>query len=319
VRRTGHRAEFGTTDRERAETHLAAAYGVNLKIRDHHGAYRFRHVRAGPGPFYLDTVDHTATTEYLCSPFAGLTAVRIHRGVRTDVGLDERIGPGDLSVNTHTEEPFRVRQEALLASFTTISPGFAAAVAANRPDDELPPLRFTSMRPVDPAAVRRWVQTVTYVTDSLQTVSEFITQPLLAGSLARLLAATMLSTFPNTWISEPDPHDRTDATPTAVSRAIAFIETNADLDISVADIARAARVTVRALRLAFRRHLNTTPTAYLRRVRLEHAHEQLMAAHPSDDTTTAQVAARWGYADPRRFATAYHEIYGQPPDRILRD
>jgi hypothetical protein len=32
----------------------------------------------------------------------------------------------------------------------------------------------------------------------------------------------------------------------------------------VADIAAAARVTTRAVQLAFRRHLDTTPTDYLR-------------------------------------------------------
>ncbi|MFI6180577.1 hypothetical protein ACIA8R_33925 [Nonomuraea sp. NPDC051191] len=44
-------------------------------------------------------------------------------------------------------------------------------------------------------------------------------------------------------------------------RAIAYLEAQPDQDITVADIAAAAHVTVRAVQLAFRRHLDTTPLA----------------------------------------------------------
>jgi transcriptional regulator GlxA family with amidase domain len=143
-------------------------------------------------------------------------------------------------------------------------------------------------------------------------------QPLLSSAATRLLAATLLTCFPNTWVSEPHQYDGTDATATTLTRAIAFIDNNADADISIVDIARAAYVTVRAVQLAFRRHLGTTPTAYLRRVRLERAHEQLRAASPTDGTTITQVAARWGFADPSRFTALYRSVYGQLPSHTLR-
>ncbi|WP_211269144.1 helix-turn-helix transcriptional regulator [Saccharothrix syringae] len=54
------------------------------------------------------------------------------------------------------------------------------------------------------------------------------------------------------------------AQPDTLRRAIAFIESNAHRDISVADIAAAGFVTVRAVQPAFRRHLGTTPMAHLR-------------------------------------------------------
>jgi transcriptional regulator GlxA family with amidase domain len=43
-----------------------------------------------------------------------------------------------------------------------------------------------------------------------------------------------------------------------------FVDDNAHRDISITDIASAVHVTIRAAQLAFRRHLSTTPTAYLR-------------------------------------------------------
>jgi AraC-like DNA-binding protein len=192
-----------------------------------------------------------------------------------------------------------------------------AEVARNRPDDDLGPLRFPSLRPAGAVAARQWRQTVEYLTQNLRVNPDAMSQPLLNGATTRLLAATLHTTFPNTWLTEPHYLDRVDATPTTVSRAIAFIDANADLDISAADIARAAHVTVRAVQLAFRRHLNSTPMAYLRQVRLERAHEQLRAATPADGTTVTDIAARWGYANPSRFTAHYRRVYGQPPSHTL--
>jgi AraC-like DNA-binding protein len=103
-----------------------------------------------------------------------------------------------------------------------------------------------------------------------------------------------------------------------VQRAVSFIEANADIDITIADIARAAGVTARAVQLAFRRHLDITPAGYLRWVRLDRAHRQLQAADPDHDSVTA-VAYRWGFSSPSRFATYYRQAYGVPPSRTLRN
>jgi transcriptional regulator GlxA family with amidase domain len=112
--------------------------------------------------------------------------------------------------------------------------------------------------------------------------------------------------------------DRRDARPATVQRAVSFIEANADIDITIADIARAAGVTARAVQLAFRRHLDITPAGYLRRVRLDQAHRQLQATDPDHDSVTA-VAYRWGFGSPSRFATYYRRAYGVPPSQTLRN
>jgi transcriptional regulator GlxA family with amidase domain len=56
--------------------------------------------------------------------------------------------------------------------------------------------------------------------------------------------------------------------------------------------------------------------AHLRRVRLERVHADLLAADP-DRTTVGAVAARWGFADPGRFARQYREVYGRAPSATL--
>ena len=66
-----------------------------------------------------------------------------------------------------------------------------------------------------------------------------------------------------------------------------------------------------------RRHLDTTPYGYLRRVRLERAHRDLQAGSPAD-TSVAAVAGRWGFADLGRFAAQYRTAFGRLPSQTLR-
>ncbi|MFB9895286.1 helix-turn-helix domain-containing protein [Planobispora takensis] len=50
-------------------------------------------------------------------------------------------------------------------------------------------------------------------------------------------------------------------------------------------MARAVGTSPRAVQYAFRRHLGTTPTGYLRRARPERAHRDLQAAGPATGRT----------------------------------
>ncbi len=101
-------------------------------------------------------------------------------------------------------------------------------------------------------------------------------------------------------------------------RAITFIHENADHDITLSDIAAAVNVTPRSVQYTFRRHLDTTPLEYLRRVRLCRAHRDLCPADPSVDTVMA-IADRWGFAHAGRFSRLYTQTFGQPPSRTLRE
>jgi len=113
------------------------------------------------------------------------------------------------------------------------------------------------------------------------------------------------------------PGDRSRAVTGTVGRAVAFIEERAGDDIGVTDIAGAAFVTVRAVQLAFRRYLGTTPLGYLRWVRLERAHQQLLSADP-DRTTVTAVAADWHFTNASRFSAYYRAAYGVSPAQTLR-
>jgi AraC-like DNA-binding protein len=176
------------------------------------------------------------------------------------------------------------------------------------------PLRFLSLHPASPAAQAQWSAATRYV-GGLLANPDALLSPLVVTSAARLLAASVLTVFPNTAL-ESAPRDGHGASSATVRRATAFIDERAGQDITVPGIAAAACVTVRSLQLAFRRELDTTPTAYLRTVRLARAHRELLDTDPGRDTVTA-VAYRWGFSSASRFSAFYRETYGVSPKQTL--
>ncbi|WP_189329967.1 helix-turn-helix transcriptional regulator [Actinoplanes ianthinogenes] len=224
-------------------------------------------------------------------------------------------GPGDVLVAMPPDRDWRSTLDGLDMELAYLDPALLAQVADGPPRSG-PALRFTDCRPVPPAAARRWTDTHDYVT---RTVADLPpdTVPLLTGSLARLLAATALTVFPNNVLTDPTIEDRHDAHPATLRRAVAFIDDNCHRDLSAADIAAACHVTIRTVQLAFRRHLDTTPMAYLRRVRLAAAHQDLRNAQPGT-TTVSAIAATRGFHDHSRFAATYRAAYGVTPSHTLR-
>jgi AraC-like DNA-binding protein len=191
-----------------------------------------------------------------------------------------------------------------------------AGVASGRAGQQQALVRFSSFRPVDYAAARLWKDTIEYVKNCVLARDDTAT-PLVLGHCSRLLAAVTIATFPNTMVPEPASYDRADSGPALLRRAIAYMEANAGNDIALADVATAVHVTPRAVQYMFRRHLDTTPLQYLRRMRLDYAHRDLLTAERSDQTVT-QIAARWGFMHTGRFAVLYRQAYGQSPHETLR-
>nr|WP_254281190.1 helix-turn-helix transcriptional regulator [Frigoribacterium sp. VKM Ac-2836] len=140
--------------------------------------------------------------------------------------------------------------------------------------------------------------------------------PLVRGSAFRSLVAAYLETF-ETNVVALGGADGLPPLPTTVRRARAYIEQHAHDDIGVVEIAEAARVTPRALQLAFRRHLDSTPMAELRRARLRGAHGDLVMADPTLGHTVAGIALSWGFAHAGRFAAQYTAEFGRSPRDTL--
>ncbi|WP_229072710.1 AraC family transcriptional regulator [Actinoplanes sp. DH11] len=106
------------------------------------------------------------------------------------------------------------------------------------------------------------------------------------------------------------------AAPGAIRRVVEAMRAQPGRPFTVADLADIAGVGVRSLQQSFQRYVGMPPMTYLRQLRLGLVHEELRQAHPG--TTVAQVAYRYGFTHPSRFAAAYRERYGISPSDTLR-
>ncbi|MEC3951867.1 helix-turn-helix transcriptional regulator [Nocardia sp. CDC153] len=230
-----------------------------------------------------------------------------------DAGVDVFL-PGDVGLLTPPDLPYSGMVRSARYRAVLFDPELLERVGG--PSREHTKIQFTGHRPVNAAAAKRLARALAHL-DQLAADPEVTPDSLVATTASDYLAAIVLDTMPTTARTEPTAVDRCDAHGETARRAIAYIETHIHQDISIADIAAACFVTTRSVQLAFRRHLNTTPTAYMKRLRLYAAHEELRAASPADGHTVTSIAQRWGFAHPGRFAIAYRRAYGQAPSTTL--
>ena len=182
--------------------------------------------------------------------------------------------------------------------------------------DEPERVRFGLDEPAA-AALRGWQAVARSLWQHIVPSGIADSNPLIRGQVLRMTVAALLETFPNS-TSTLDPVGSEVAAPPVVRRAISYLEQWAAEDIELRDIAAAARVGPRALQMAFRRHLDTTPLRYLREIRLRRAHAELREADPDGPVTVGSIAHRWGFTNLGRFADEHRKAFGVSPSEVLR-
>ena len=289
--------------------------------------------------------DEAAPLNYMYEAhgFPGLRLARLEVGGPTlaGVGVEDAVTVIELTAG-HLRYDYRnsgddIRHGLVLGPSTTLPhhPGSATAIMQDAAlevatidreqleqtartvygDDDFH-VRFADPRPVSADLARFWMN-ARKVTWKL--VSEGAAEsPLVRASLFRSMAVATLETF--ALLGDQERRYRTVVAQTdAYRRATRFLEEYASLPITIDDAAQAAGVSTRDLLRAFRAHApaGVTPSGYLRRVRLDAAHADLVTADPSRDTVRS-VALRWGFPDPRSFARWYRAARGVPPSDTLR-
>ncbi|WP_055558143.1 helix-turn-helix transcriptional regulator [Streptomyces sp. NBRC 110028] len=312
---------FDSDDIERTEEFLSHAYAKMNIGNGTPESSRARISRSAIESLSIDELDLDFDMSYAVTPLGRICLCLVHEGTiqqHTFQGVEDAFGPGDVVSFAPPELPYAGRICSARYNITMLDSALLTQVAANADTAGSDPVRLTGHRPHSPAAALRLRETIVYVRDHVLADPAVAEQPLVASTAAQHLAASVLATFPHS-ATERTTSDSRDAHPAMLRRALAYIDDHADGPLTVADIASAARVTVRALQYAFRRHLGTTPLAHLRQVRLSRAHHDLLNAEPEGDATVTEIAARWGFWHPGRFAALYRQTYGRSPRQTLRD
>jgi AraC-like DNA-binding protein len=312
-----HRTYYATVDIERARDLIDVLFGLDVTPMRHNGLptdlsiCTGRDLAVAQVTTSFDTLfaNHGSDVLMISTLRAGTT--QIERGKTS-----ERYSVGDIYLVSQPRTRTVGMSIEAAAHTVTLPTSLLARLAGDGRDDAAG--RYPRSGTPVAGGAERWRSATRYVDDLLADPVAG-TSPLLIGSAVRLLGSVALAVFPATTWSGPGRADSRDARATTVARAVEFIEAHPHLDITVSDIAQAAFATPRAVQLAFRRHLDTTPMAYLRRVRLDRAHDDLRNATPGDGQTVAAIAARWGFRSPSTFATRYRAAFGRSPSDTLRD
>lgn len=296
---------------------MYATHEVRLKGRVDRFRFRFRDADLGDQGWSVMEHSHASLLTEI-APFGQVVVGHILDGVYTC-----RMGPDEVTVRRGgwiLIDPDR-------PSDMVWSPGVRIAIArfergtldrlvaglTGRDPDQ--PMRYPLSPARSPQHARALDQLDGYVRSLLgnETTRD---STLIRDQTSRLVAAHFLEAFPIAPAgtgSQPGEH----AGPASLRRARAFIDSHHDTDIGLPEIARAARATPRALQQTFREYEHTTPLGYLRRARLAAAHGDLRQADPGAGITVSDIAARWGFTNPGRFATAYRQAYGCQPSQTL--
>lgn len=308
---------FESTDLDTSEELLRQQYtAMRLTPTGGHHLLRLDQRRLGRVRLDRNSLDMDVALE--SDPLGAIIVARVMSG-RASYGQGEderRYGPGDVYVSADPEDPFHATLRGFHGEIAVIDPTLLGEVAQGAPGSN-GTVRLLEHTPVSAEAAALWWRTYCFVRDSTEASQPSPLSPIYEQEAARLLVAALLGTFPSTAVTDPTIEDRHDAHPVTLRRAAEFIEANAGREITPKEVADAAGVTIRAVQLAFRRHLDTTPTAYLRAVRLQYVHDELVAGD-SDRTTVSEIAGRWGFANFGRFAAQYRTQFGELPGLTLR-
>jgi AraC-like DNA-binding protein len=309
------RSEFSVSDPDAAEALSAEMYGPFRPRYGDTDGFTFDGRRTSAGEMSLDHLNHSGMSIDV-APLDYLMFVFVSGGTLTFASgdLETRLRMGDTAL-CPARVPVKVSWERL--SKEVISVPMHAAEEAAAEYGGSGKVEFVGTTPVSSAMDRFWRSTVGFVASQLETPDSPVSEPLVYEQTLHLLGTAAVKTFPNTTMTadyQPGPGQ---IAPSALRRAVAFIEANADRPLTLLDIAAAAAVSPRALQHGFVRHYGTSALGYLYRARLERARRDLQAADPATGATVESVATRWGFPNSRRFSANYQDVYGQSPNHTL--
>jgi AraC-like DNA-binding protein len=319
VTETVHYQEFRSHDPDEAHEWLRKTYADhNVKISGNSEDFAFSSTVTQLDGMSFGSMTHTMATEVeVFDGLRDLSIIEHHDGA----ALDLRVGRDEVSLREADcfllppDRPYRATFDSIGIGVTTLPLEDLQRDAAGRIDQESVEIDFT--RPITPAAGRHWSQTIQYVESLVSNSPLLATAPLARRELGWLINSAVLACFPNSTLDAESASYAGDA-PQPLRRALAFIDEHAAEPITLNEIAAAARLSPRGLQAAFRRHLDTTPLAYLRSVRMERAHRDLQRAGPGEAVSVAALAAKWGFTHLGRFAVDYRRRFGVYPSQTLR-
>jgi len=306
------RADFRTQRRDEAVESIERLYGphtLELKLR---GALHMHLAGLDVGQLNLSSIEYGCpAVAHTPLPHAGHWIFSV--AARGEIVVGGHIAQaGDAGVRT-PQETEDVPMSGDLRLLNLKVPCAALddawrALMGEMPDE---PLRFQRLAPDGSAPALLMARLLRRLDDT-----PAYPAPYAAMLERRLQEATLLELLLG-WPHSHARHLQQPAAPRgATERALAFIHAHADQVLTLAQIAQAAGVGVRALARGFEKRVGLSPMRYLLRCRLDRARADLLDAGRGASVT--DIALRWGFGNLGDFAARYRERFGELPRQSLR-
>lgn len=118
---------------------------------------------------------------------------------------------------------------------------------------------------------------------------------------------------------EPDPSPREPRAPThrrLLEEALAILEADPEVPVSIAELCRRLRVSERTLQRVFKARFGVGPREYERGRRLRHVHGAILIE--GDRRTVTEIAMQYGFWHLGRFSGTYAAAFGCTPSETRR-
>jgi hypothetical protein len=214
-----------SNDLEVTQEYLSGAY-ARMRLRTTNARPSARITAQSVGPVSLARINFGFNMDYTVEPTGLVIVGCLHSGSmsRHVVGGHEgSYGPGDVVAFAQPDQPCAGWHSQLCYDLVTIDPSLLTRVATPVADRRPTPVRLLGHRPVSRVAAQNLQVTIASIRDHVLAKPEVRGTPLSIARAAQLLAAAVLTTFPNNAVTDPVPKDRRDANTRTLRRSITFV------------------------------------------------------------------------------------------------
>jgi AraC-like DNA-binding protein len=180
--------------------------------------------------------------------------------------------------------------------------------------DLIAPLRFELGMDLSTPQARSWRRLVDLACADAED-NGLSMMPEARNQLVDLILTGLLMSHEHNY-SEALAHGFKPAAPRMVRRAVELFEAEPERQFTVTELAEAAGCSIRSLQEGFSRYVGMSPTEYLRELRLQRVHDELV--NSSTDASVGAIAYGQGFTHLGRFAQAYRKRFGELPSQTLR-
>ena len=161
-----------------------------------------------------------------------------------------------------------------------------------------------------------WWSTIDYVLGQIGNNPDVLSSKGLQRCYAKLIIANLVELHSHNYLEQINRPADTMVCP-QIKMAVDFIHARVKDNISIREVAVHCSVSTRTLQRNFIRHLEKSPAAYIRDVKLDVIHDEFMGVDVDERGSIKRILLDYGILDFGRFAKYYRQRFGCTPKETI--